>query len=138
MIYQINIADGRELSYETDSTLDELKNEIMKSDFISIYQYGRHVDFKTSCITSIFRDVEREESLVRREKSIKDTKPYIDEINSFEPNNRMKLWLFWFHIIDYDDKYLRPCGVVVLKEIIAKFKKYKCKRKTTQQESEVK
>lgn len=142
MLYEIKLADGDRTIYESDMTLDELKQYIANNDFIEIprsgsipYGHGgfRSVpmlgSYKTSSIVYINHDIKLEHCAEHNNKIIESSKPYVDEINKYEINRRMKWWLFWHTWDELDEDGLPFYTIDKLEEIIRKMKKYKCKIK---------
>jgi hypothetical protein len=148
-LYEIKLADGDSVTYETDMTLEELKNYIITNDFIELPRSGtvpvgvngwRRVpklgSYQTKSIVYVNHNVELEECREQRKKIIEARLPMVNEIFKHEFNKRMTRWLRW-NISDqeYDlcDDGLKESFCFYsddcLKNILDKCKKYKCKSK---------
>jgi len=142
MLYEIKLADGDRITYESDMTLEELKSYIASNDFIEIPRsgtvpYGRNGwrsvpelgSYKTSSIVYVNHDVALERCREHNNKVIEQTKPIVDEIFKYEFNRRMKWYFAWNIGIPESEEDLYFCTKEFLYKILAKCKKYKCKVK---------
>ena len=144
-LYEIKLADGDRVTYESDMTLDELKQYISQNDFIEIPRsgtvpYGNNgirfvptlASYQTKSIVYIDHDTVLEECREHNNKVIEKTKPIVDEIFNYEFNKRIKRWLWWNISSDVEnitEEDLYFYNTEYLKNILKRCKKYKCKLK---------
>lgn len=143
-LYEIKLADGDRITYESDKTLDELKQYIIENDFIEIPRSGtvpikngirfvpKLASYQTKSIVYVDHDTAMEECREYNNKIIEKTKPIVDQIFKYEFNKRMRRWLWWNVNDDIDnitDEDLYFKSIEFLNKVLDKCKKYKCKLK---------
>lgn len=137
MLYEIKLANRDSVIYETDMTLDELKNYISTNDFIELPIPCRFNEFglyQTTSIVYINRDIKLEESKKHNQEIIDKNLLKVQEINNYIFNFRIKLWCIFNSVYwDWSDKDIKESNYflddAVYDKLLNKCKRYRCKIK---------
>lgn len=142
-LYEIKLANGDIITYESNKTLDELKQYIAENDFIKIPRNGtvlikngvrfvpKLASYQTKNITYIDHDIALED-YKKSNDELKKKEPLINQIFKYDFNKKMKRWLRWnvnsnVNNIVKEDLYFK--SIDFLNKVLDKCKKYKCKLK---------
>lgn len=141
MTYEIKLADGDSIYYQSDLSFEELKSFIASHDFIELPRSGcvstgigawkrvpKLASYQTKSIVYVDCRNDLDEGSKREKLRRESVKPIAEQIVNYIPNRRMKLWSWW-HESDVPDDVDGWCQYTEesLIKVLEKLKKFKCK-----------
>jgi len=141
--YLFRLSNDEQRYLTTDKSLEEIKQEIINSKWITLYSSGhkdvgdwivsipKESEVQTCNIVDVTEDVDYQENLDKHVDDIKERLEIIKEIEQYKFNFKMKTWFklstfaVWIND-DYEHPWL-SFNEQFLQIILSKCKKFKCK-----------